>query len=384
MQLRLFILCVCSILATLQHTVAEPAYITLKPLVDIVEFDVKAVTDKRPINVPIITWGGDIATIHANGGNSLTSKGSLVDQHGLKLKLERKDNFTSQLKEYIEGDTPYLRCTMGMCSQALELLSKDPRTKPVVIYQMTWSNGGDALVAKKGIMTVKHLKGKTIALQAYGPHLDFLTALLKQAKLSIDDVNLRWLPDLTLSDNSPGEAFKSDENIDAAFVLVPDALELTSNRTIGTGKRGSVKGARMITSTFFANRVIADVYAVRADYFEQNRDEVKYFVHSLIKAESEIREIMQNYGAEQRLELLTQAADMLFETKDAILDVENLYTDAEFVGLDGNIKFFSDHAYPHSLTIISDDIQEGLTQVGILSKNIFLSGANWNYKNLKN
>ena len=54
--------------------------------------------------------------------------------------------FSQQVRDYLQGDSPYLRGTLGMVNMASELLSRDPRTKPVVVYQMTWSAGGDALV----------------------------------------------------------------------------------------------------------------------------------------------------------------------------------------------------------------------------------------------
>ena len=68
-------------------------------------------------------------------------------------------------------------------------------------------------------------------------------------------------------------------------MIIPDALALTSSGTIGTGAEDSVKGARILLSTKTANRIIADVYAVRSDYFESNRAEVEKFVQGLIQGE---------------------------------------------------------------------------------------------------
>src|SRR5437016_5038264 len=42
--------------------------------------------------VPFITWGGDIATFHANGGLK-TAPDSLFAKQGLKLELTPGDNF---------------------------------------------------------------------------------------------------------------------------------------------------------------------------------------------------------------------------------------------------------------------------------------------------
>ncbi|WP_281645830.1 hypothetical protein [Parendozoicomonas sp. Alg238-R29] len=95
----------------------------------------------------------------------------IFDQAGLKIDLIRQDDFKQQLREYISGETPFLRCTVGMCNQAVEFLSQNPRSKPVVIYQMTWSKGGDGLVAKKGIMKTRQLKGKLFLCRLMAPML---------------------------------------------------------------------------------------------------------------------------------------------------------------------------------------------------------------------
>jgi ABC-type nitrate/sulfonate/bicarbonate transport system substrate-binding protein len=268
--------------AVCAQSFAAPNYIELKPLTDVVDTRVGAVKSGVK-TLPIITWGGDLATIYGNGGAS-TQSNSVFKQNGLSFQLDREDIFANQLEDYLSGKTPYLRGTMGMMSLAQDLLNEDPRTRPVVFYQMTWSSGGDALVVKDSIKSAKGLKGKTIAIQAYGPHTDYLFTVLKDAGLKPSDVTLKWLPDLTGTDNSPMAAFY-ESDIDAAFVITPDAMALTSGGKMGTGAEDSVKGARILMSTKTANRVIADVYAVRSDYYKANKREVETLRSALIASE---------------------------------------------------------------------------------------------------
>ena len=139
------------------------------------------VTQTAPLQVPYITWGGDMATFYANGG--LTTKaGSLFQKQGLNLKLNAGDDFVQQVRDYRAGKTPFLRGTFHMMGLASEVIGNDPRTKGVVILQMTWS-AGDHLVARTGIKTVSDLRGKTIALQQNGPHVGMLDDVLKTAQL---------------------------------------------------------------------------------------------------------------------------------------------------------------------------------------------------------
>ena len=129
---------------------------------------VGSVTQTSPLSAPYITWGGDMATFHANGG--LTTKpGSLFLKLGLNLKLTAGDDFVQQVREYRAGRTPFLRGTFHMIGLASEVIGSDPRTKGVVILQMTWS-AGDHMVARQPVRTVTDLKGKTVALQQGGPH----------------------------------------------------------------------------------------------------------------------------------------------------------------------------------------------------------------------
>jgi hypothetical protein len=104
------------------------------PLATQIKTGVGSVASGKIIRVPLITWGGDIATILANGSAAKTGSNSIFAQKGLSLDLFRQDDFKKQVEAYMRGETPFLRGTMGMINMAADLLNKDPRTKPVLIY----------------------------------------------------------------------------------------------------------------------------------------------------------------------------------------------------------------------------------------------------------
>jgi ABC-type nitrate/sulfonate/bicarbonate transport system substrate-binding protein/outer membrane protein OmpA-like peptidoglycan-associated protein len=363
---------------------AAPEYVVSKPLTEVLAStrvgDVAAGTTQ----VPLITWGGDIATILANGNQARTRAGSLMAAEGLDLNLVREDVFAKQVEAYMTGKSPYLRGTAGMLAMAREVLDKDPRTKPVVVYQLTWSAGGDALVIKPGIGSARDLKGKTIALQAYGPHVDYMTKVLADAGLSTNDVKIKWLPDLTGTGNTPMAAFQQ-KDVDAAFVITPDALALTSGGTVGTGAEDSVKGARILLSTKTANRIIADVYAVRSDYFKSNRKAVEGFVHALMLGEEQLRKLVHDKASRSSdyKAAFAGAAELLLDSREAVADTEGLYGDAEFVGYSGNVEFFETPTYPRRLGVLSDEIQTAFTGIGLLKGSAAMATAGWDYKRLQ-
>ena len=86
---------------------------------------VKPVQKTDVLQVPFITWGGDVATFYANGGLT-TQSNTIFAKQGLKLKLTPGDDFIGQVKDYLSGKSPFLRGTYRMLGQASEVLGSDP------------------------------------------------------------------------------------------------------------------------------------------------------------------------------------------------------------------------------------------------------------------
>ena len=213
------------------------------------------------VQVPFIVWGGDVATFHANGGLA-TKPGTIFQKQGLTLNLVPGDDFVQQVRDYMSGKSPLLRGTFRMMGMASEVIGSDPRTKGVVLFQLTWS-AGDHAVAREKIRTLKDLKGARVCLQKGGPHEGLLDDLLKDAGLSWKDVTVVWAKDLTGTDQSPAAIFRKDPAIDVCFVISPDMLGLTSGlQSVGSGVEGTLKGARVLASTAGALFVIPCVYSL--------------------------------------------------------------------------------------------------------------------------
>lgn len=335
------------------------------------------------LTVPLITWGADSVTIFANGNNQRTQNGSLFSEKGLNFNLVRQDDFSSQVQAYMRCDSPFLRATLGMANLVTDITEKDARTRMVAIYQHSWSAGGDALVVKSNIKKPADLKGKTIALQKAGPHVDYLMTVLKDAGLQPDDVTIKWTSDLVgFLGSTPSAALRSDPSVDAAMVIIPDGLALTSDGAVGTGAENSLKGARILLSTKSANRVIADLYFVRADFLNANRSVVENFVHALLQAEQRVQSIMKSRSAE-RTALMKQSARILLDSELAHADAEAMWMDAEVVGWAGNVKFFTDENYPRRFERLNADVQDSLVSLGHVKTLQKIGVAGWNFDSLR-
>ena len=314
------------------------------------------VKQTSPLTVPFITWGGDMATFYANGGLN-TKPGTIYKKQGLNLKLVPGDDFIQQVRNYMSGKTPFLRGTFRMIGMASEVIGSDPRTKGVVIMQMTWS-AGDHMVARRHIKTIKDLKGKNIVLQTGGPHVGMLDDILNTARLKWKDVRIIWAKDLTGSPDSPAEMFRKDSSIDACFVITPDMIGLCGGlQNTGTGAEGTVKGARVLVSTAELSRSIADVYVCRKDFYDANRDMVTKFVAGYFKASEEVIDLKKQYesrGSQKYMKLLKLTQNIYGRDVIPTLeeDAHGLLSDCTFVGYPGNIAFFTQKNNLHGFDVM--------------------------------
>lgn len=303
-------------------------------------------------NIPYITWGGDVATMLANGGLT-TQDGSIYQKQGLNITLTKGDDFVQQVRDYVTGKTPYLRGTYRMLGQASEVLGSDARTKPVIVMQLSWSQG-DHIVARKELKTLNDLqpnngKKKRIAVQQGGPHVGLLYDVLAAASLTIEDVEIVWVTDLT-GPAGAAEKMRTDKTIDACCVITPDLFGLTGGfNAVGTGAEGTVEGAHTLVSTQQMSRSIADVYAVRRDYYDANRDKVNKFVAGYLAATNKLIEMRKAFESNSKMsddykKILTISQQAFGEEVVPTLEVDGhgLLLDCAYVGLPGQIAFFED------------------------------------------
>jgi ABC-type nitrate/sulfonate/bicarbonate transport system substrate-binding protein/outer membrane protein OmpA-like peptidoglycan-associated protein len=357
-------------------------YLDVKPLRDVVTTRLQPVKSGE-VRVPLITWGGDIATI-------LAAEEGIFKEEGIPVKLFTENDFAKQVQACINGETPFVRGTLGMVNTAAEAV-KAAGGDLVVVYQMTWSNGGDTMVVRPSVKRPTDLAGKSIALQLYGPHMDYAANIVRSAGFAPRDVKFRWLKELTLPTyDTKGAvvdtmtAFQTDSKLDAAMLIIPDALTLTSQGQGGTGAEGSVKGAQILLSTKTANRIIADVYAVRRDWFDANKKKVQGFVHALLRAQESLAGLQADKSrlAARHKKIMARSGELLFDSAQAAETAEAMIADAEFVGHAGNVAFFTGQGTTRSFKTLNDEIQTAFIDLGLMKSAVNLNQANWDYATL--
>ena len=252
--------------------------------------DIKAGAEDE---ISTLIWGGDIPLMFANGTNLSTQPKSYFASQGWNVKLVPGDNYIEQVKKYITGERVLLRGTMGMLGQSSEVTGADPRTKPTILVQYTYSLG-DHIVGRGTIKNLNDLKDfekknsrkPVIVAQQGGPHVVLIYESLKIVGMTIDDVEIVWVKDLA-GPAGPAAYFRkpTEKAADLCCVITPDMLGLCSGLDqVGSGAEGTIANASVVNSTSSMSRVVVDVIACRTDWYNANKEKAAKFVAAYLKA----------------------------------------------------------------------------------------------------
>lgn len=364
-----FLFVIVVVLSIATATAQSVDYLTPKSLSEVITVSLQPVRNGNKI--PIITWGGDLQTIFAQQEGIFAS-------NGLNLTLFKEDDFKKQVEMCLKGEIPAIRGTLAMINSAVEVFQKQG-TDLVVVIGLTTSEGGDCMAVRGG-KTLNNIS--TVALQLYGPHMDYAANLFTQNG-RIGNIKFKWLQNLTVSDRINGKAidpvtaFQSDNTLDAVMCITPDGLMLTSGG-VGSGTDNSVKGAKILLSTETANKIIYDVYAFRKDYYDENTKQVEGFVKAMFVAEEKLRDLRKSKNA-KFTQLIAKGVDY-FSLSNA--DVEGMLGDCNFLGYNGNVSFFTGVGTTRNFKTLNAEISFALKTLGIVKTTPKVPWANWDFSTL--
>ena len=337
----------------------------------------KGPVSSTAIQVPVITWAADGTTVAANDGMTRSATSKLAVALGTATSIALQDDFEKQVADYISGKSPFLRGTLGMINLAAEgLAEKDAGLEPVVFYQLSWSTGADGFVGRN-VRKVNELKGKTIVVQKNGPHIDLVRTLLQSAGLKSGEVTIKYVRDIMdIGEgggvNDPAGAMRRDPSVAGAACIYPDIMALTRDGKVGDGTQGSVIGARPILTTKAASRVIADVYAVRRDWFESNGGKVAKMREVLLAEQERFQKELKKPSAAFRSECRPLAKIFLGDEKLVEDYLAWAGSDSQLAGRDGNFEFFDRPGWSAGFARTNEKIQEYYLQEDFITKSLVL------------
>lgn len=225
--------------------------------------------NEKVFRFPINMWIGWLPIVAANHGFAPNEESVFYKEYGFKVDLTLIDDPVVARDTFAAGRSHALWGTMDMMVLFAPELMRDSRTAPRIVQQIDWSAGGDGIVARGAIDDVSDLRGKTIVYAQNSPSQYYVNALLINAGIQPGEVTHVY----TASAFEAAAAFVANPNIDACASWAPDIYNIPEK----------VPGTHVLSTTADANKLIADVWAVRADFAKDHPEIVQGLVAGIFK-----------------------------------------------------------------------------------------------------
>jgi NitT/TauT family transport system substrate-binding protein len=311
---------------------------------------VKGVSAYKPLEDDTVrfalnVWAGWAPIIRANNG---FKPGKLWQAPGgkpFKVELVLIDDPVQMRDAYAAGEVHIGWGTLDMLPLFVDSFAKDSRIMPRVYQQVDFSNGGDGIVVRDTIKTVKDLAGKKLVLAQNSPSQFFALNMLVAGGLQPQDVEMVF----TTTAFEAAAAFNRDRSLAGCVSWAPDIYNLAD-----------AKGNRMLVTTQTANRLIADVWFARADFAKDHPDKVEAIVRGIFDAMDELK----SESARQEVAQL-MADGYTIPASDAL----SMLGDAHSTNWAENYQFFLNRNNPANFERIWKQAYMLYRRIGAISNN---------------
>jgi NitT/TauT family transport system substrate-binding protein len=288
-----------------------------------------AVSSSDPIRIALSPWPGWFVWY-------LVKEKGFFEKRGVKAELVWFPVYSDSLTALSTGNVDANSQTL---SDTLAPVSKGIGLKAVLVNDN--SNGGDGVVVKPGINSIKDLKGKKIATElGTVDHLLMLTALDKHG-MKESDVNYT-----NMTVNDAGPAFISG-NLDAAVLWEPF---LSKAITEGKGK--------LLFSSKDTPGLIPAMLVFKESVTKNRPEDVK----KILLAWFDALDYWQK-NPEESLKIMAKAAETPIDEYKQGVDSVKIFSK------DDNLKAFKDSNDPTSLYFTAKKTGEFLKGLNMLTSN---------------
>lgn len=295
---------------------------------------------KMVVEFPINVWPGWAPIIAANGGMDANEGSVFFKKYGFFVKLSVVDDPVKARDLFASGHSHVLWGTLDMIALFAPELAKDSRTIPVVVQQVDWSDGGDGIVARGDVRSINDFRMKAgqrrkVVLAQNSPSHYLMMSLLLDAGIDPAQVNFQWTADAP----SAAKIFVQDQSFDAFVGWAPDIYTVSEQ----------VPGTRLVVSTDSANHLVADVWAVRNDFFRDHPDIVANLAHGIFEGMDMVRKDVA--GAAR---LMSAAFGIPVEDCTAMIGNDGgiVEGDAHLTNYRENANFFLDAMNPSNFEVV--------------------------------
>src|ERR1043166_4830755 len=235
---------------------------------------------KLVVQFPNNVWPGWAPIILANAGMEPSDQSVFAKKYGFYVRLSIVDDPVKARDLFASGQSHILWGTLDMIALFAPELVKDTRTVPVVCQQIDFSGGGDGIVARGDIHSINDLRNtggrkKKVVLAQNSPSHYLIMSLLIDAGIDPGDIDFKWSADAP----SAAKIFVTDPSYDAFVGWSPDIYNVTDK----------LKGSRLVVTTGTANHLVADVWAVRNDFYRDHPEIVSGLVQGIFAGIDSVR-----------------------------------------------------------------------------------------------
>ena len=269
-------------------------------------------------------WAGWLPVIAANHGTKPNTDSVFYKKYGFRVEMVLMDDPVVARDAFAAGEVQTLWGTLDMMVLFAPELLRDSRTAPRIVQQVDWSNGGDGIVVRSDIRSVSDLRGREVTYALNSPSEYYLMSLMLSAGLAQKDIKIKN----TATAFEAAAAFVADSKIGACVSWAPDIYKIPER----------VAGTKILSTTADANKLIADVYAVRADFVRDHPEVVEGLVAGIFEGMDLVKE-----NPDQACQWMADAFGMKLD------EVKGMRGDAHATNFPENVQFFLNSSNPTNL-----------------------------------
>lgn len=231
----------------------------------------KKVSNDGTINLSLDEWIGWKSIIDANGGLN-TQPDSIYGKLGINVKINVINDATQSSNALIKGDLNAAGYTINRTAFLSQKFTK-ANENVVMPYITNYSNGGDGIIAKSTIKSVKDLVGAKIGVPEFSEAQTLVVWFVNNSDLSKDEKK-NIIDNLVLfsTADDTAKAFFAGQ-IDVAATWEP-YLTQAKNMT----------DAHVLFSTASSTNLVMDGILFDKDFAEKYPDVVEKFIQGSLKA----------------------------------------------------------------------------------------------------
>lgn len=312
----------------------------IPPVTGVSDYDKPMKNGKLVVQFPINIWPGWAPIIVANNGLEPNENSVFYKKYGFYVKLAIVDDPVKARDLFASGHSHVLWGTLDMMALFAPELVKDSRTVPVICQQIDWSGGGDGIVARGDIRNINDFrmqngKRRKVVLAQNSPSHYLVMSLLIDAGIDPAQVDFKWAGDAPAA----AKIFVQDQTYDAFVGWSPDIYTVSDK----------VPGTRLVVTTGSANHLIADVWAVRNDFYRDHPDIVANLMRGIFEGMDMVRKDVA--GAAQTL---SKAYNIPVEDCQNMIGKDGGVAegDAHLTNYRENSNFFLDPMNPSNFEIV--------------------------------